>query len=242
MKSFRLLRTNPWLRDIKSKSSRISDALHSPYKKMVSELSHFNDPQIIDAGANVGQFGVDMRRSGFTGHIFSYEPVSETFQILRKTIDNFQPWSAFNLALGSTESQMEIFISGNAGLSSSLLEMNDLHLINFPESKTVAKERVQVSTLNQQITLLGLDPSRLLLKMDVQGYEFEVLKGANMHLEHIPLCYLEISLKKLYLEESSFIDLLILLREYGHEVVDVYRGVKSNKGELLQVDLLTQKI
>jgi len=242
VKSFRLLRTNPFLRDIKSKSSRISDAFHTPYKKIVRELSHLKDAQVIDAGANVGQFGVDMRRSGFTGHIFSYEPVSETFQILRKTIDSFQPWSAFNLALGSTESQMEIFISGNSGLSSSLLEMNDLHLMNFPESKTVAKEHVKVSTLNQQIISLGLDPSRLILKMDVQGYEFEVLKGANMYLDHIPLCYLEISLKKLYLEESSFLELLILLREHGHEVIDVYRGVKSKKGELLQLDLLTQKI
>ena len=206
------------------------------------ELAKSTDFQIIDAGANVGQFGVDMRKAGFYGQIFSYEPVSESFRQLEKTIGSFQPWKAFQLALGSAESKMEINISGNSGLSSSILEMKEIHLRNFPESRTVAKELVCVSTINRQVESLCLNPQNILLKIDVQGYELQVLNGADEYLNQIPFCFLEVSLKPLYENESSLLDLLNLLAKYGHEVTEVFRGVKSKRGELLQLDVLTKKI
>ena len=242
MRFINLIRTNPFLRDLNFRISALSDVSYAPHRSIMRQLSYFPNAQIFDAGANIGQFGIDMRKSGFGGQIFSFEPVSDTFEELRKTIVSYQPWDAYKLGLGSSESTMDINISGNFGLSSSFLTMNGIHLQNFPKSKTLDKERITVSTIDKQIDLLGINSKHILLKMDVQGFEFEALKGAYKHLNLIPLCFLEVSLKPLYSGEASLLEILNLLATHGHEVVDVFRGIKSKNGELLQLDVLTKNI
>ncbi len=195
---------------------------------------------MIDVGANVGQFGLDIRRQGFQGLIVSYEPVAKTFGLLTQTIRRHQPWKSFQLGLGAEESERLINISGNDGLSSSLLEMKDLHLENFPDSATVAKERILISTIDKQVSTLGLRPQEIMLKLDVQGFEAEVLKGASQTLSKIPLVYLEVSITPLYEGEVSFLPILIELSKSGHEVIDVFRGLKGSNGQLLQLDILTK--
>jgi FkbM family methyltransferase len=216
---------------------KISD---SPFKSIARELNNLHITSVIDVGANVGQFGLDLRRHGFEGLIVSYEPVHESFASLSRTINHHNPWKAFELGLGAAESERSINISGNAGLSSSILEMGSLHLENFPESATVAKQNISISTIDAQLEILGLQPHEILLKLDVQGFEAEVLKGAAQSLSKIPLCYLEVSITPLYEGETSFLPILIELYKFGHEVVDVFRGIKARDGKLLQLDILTR--
>ena len=203
-------------------------------------MNEANISYTIDIGANVGQFGIDIRRHGFSGQIISFEPVKESFKILSSTINKHEPWNAFNLGLGATESEQYINISGNDGLSSSLLAIGKVHLNNFPKSVTVSSQKVSVSTLDNQLEVLGIDPGKILLKLDVQGFEAEVLKGAEKSLSKIPLCYLEVSIVPLYEGEVTLLPILNLLSESGHEVIDVFRGIKTKKGQLLQVDILTK--
>lgn len=240
MKFINLIRTNPFLRALNFRISALSDLSYAPHRSIMRQLSYLPNAQIFDVGANIGQFGIDMRKSGFSGQIFSYEPVSDTFNELKKTIVSYRPWEAYKLGLGSSESKMNINISGNFGLSSSFLTMNDIHLQNFPKSKTLAQEIITVSTIDKQIDLLGIDSKHILLKMDIQGFEFEALKGAAKNLSLIPLCFLEVSLKPLYSGEASLLEVLNLLATHGHEVIDVFRGIKTKNGELLQLDVLTK--
>jgi FkbM family methyltransferase len=196
---------------------------------------------VIDVGANIGQFGIDIRRSGFKGRIVSFEPVSKTFQQLKKTAGRHTPWNVFQLALGAKVGKEQINISGNSGLSTSFLHMNKLHLDNFPSSRTIGTESVEVSTLDIQIDRLKLEPKTCLLKIDVQGFEANVISGAKLCLSDIPYCYLEVSLTPLYSGESSMLEILNLLADAGHQVLDVFRGVESRNGELLQLDILTRQ-
>jgi FkbM family methyltransferase len=114
------------------------------------------------------------------------------------------------------------------------------HELNFPDSATVAKQNISISTIDKQLTVLGLQPQEIMLKLDVQGFESEVLKGASHSLSKIPLCYLEVSITPLYEGEISFLPILIELSKFGHEVIDVFRGMKANDGRLLQLDILTK--
>jgi len=212
----------------------------SPYQSVIRNMNEANISYTIDIGANVGQFGVDMRRHGFSGQIISYEPVKEAYEILASTITKHKPWRAFQIGIGSAESSQNINVSGNDGLSSSLLAMGKVHLDNFPKSVTVSSQKVSVSTLDKQLEVLGIDPGKILLKLDVQGYEAEVLKGAAKSLSKIPLCFLEVSIVPLYEGEITLLPILNLLSESGHEVIDVFRGVKTKKGQLLQLDILTK--
>jgi FkbM family methyltransferase len=235
------LRSNPVARSAREFLTGIGSKVDSPFTSIVRNLQESKVSNVIDIGANVGQFGLDIRRHGFQGQIISYEPVLETFSSLTQTMKRHQPWKAFQLGLGSAESERTINISGNAGLSSSILEMGSLHLENFPDSATVAKQNISISTIDKQLTVLGLQPHEIMLKLDVQGFESEVLKGASHSLSKIPLCYLEVSITPLYEGEISFLPILIELSKFGHEVIDVFRGMKANDGRLLQLDILTRR-
>jgi len=219
---------------------KLSSKPDTPFKSIIRNINGTNVSEVIDVGANVGQFGIDIRRHGFQGQIISFEPVQETFELLTETIEKYQPWKAIRLGLGASESEQIINVSGNAGLSSSLLEMGSVHLKNFPDSVTVSNQKVTISTLDNQLEALGLDPRTIMLKLDVQGYEAEVLRGAEKSLAKIPLCYLEVSLVPLYKGETTFLPILNFLAEAGHEVIDVFRSLKANDGKLLQIDILTK--
>jgi FkbM family methyltransferase len=234
------LRSISWARSARDLLSNMRSISDSPSKSIFRSMEDLRITSVIDVGANVGQFGLDIRRQGFKGLIVSYEPVKKTFGLLTQTIRQHQPWKSFQLGLGAEESERVINISGNDGLSSSLLEMRSLHLKNFPDSATVAKERISISTIDKQLEVLGLRPQEIMLKLDVQGFEAEVLKGASQTLSKIPLVYLEVSITPLYEEEISFLPILIELSKFGHEVVDVFRGIKGSNGQLLQLDILTK--
>ena len=233
-------RSNPLARSAREFLTRIGSNVDSPFISIVRNLEDSNVSNVIDVGANVGQFGLDIRRHGFKGQIVSYEPVNETFGLLTQTTRRHQPWKAIQLGLGAAESERTINISGNDGLSSSLLEMGSLHLENFPDSATVSRQNISISTIDNQLVVLGLRPQEIMLKLDVQGFEAEVLKGASQSISKIPLCYLEVSITPLYEGEVSYLPILIELSKYGHEVIDVFRGIKASNGKLLQLDILTK--
>lgn len=234
------LRTSSTARSIRELANFAHSFSDTPHKSLNRHLEELKIQNIIDVGANVGQFGLDMRRHGFKGLIVSYEPVEETYRVLTQTIKAKQPWEILQLGLGSIESQVEINVSANDGLSSSILKMGSLHLENFPEAATVRIEQISISTIDNELAKLGLRPEEILLKLDVQGFEAEVLNGASKSLSKIPLCYLEVSLLPLYEGELSLLPILNQLNKFGHEVIDIFRGVKSLNGQLLQVDILTK--
>lgn len=233
-------RTIPSARSIRELANFVRSFSDSPHKSLNRYLEELKIQNVIDVGSNVGQFGLDLRRHGFKGLIVSYEPVEETCRLLTRTVKEKQPWKIFQMGLGSIESQGEINVSANDGLSSSILKMGSLHLENFPESATVRIEQISISTIDNELVKLALKPEEILLKLDVQGFETEVLKGAPKSLSKIPLCYLEVSLLPLYEGEPSLLPILNQLNEFGHVVIDIFRGVKSKNGQLLQVDILTK--
>lgn len=236
----RELRSIGSLRKIRSIWNQARYLRSSPFDYILSHIANHKIETLLDVGANIGQFGIDMRLAGFREQIVSFEPGRAAFDQLTKNAQKYQPWRAFNVGLGSTETSKFLNISGNDGLSSSLLTMETIHLQSFPKSQTIGVEEVQLSTLDKQFQILKLNPLNTLLKIDVQGYEMEVLRGAKNTLSEIPFCYLEISLIPLYKEEVTFLPMLNFLLDSGHSMIDIFRGIESNTGRLLQVDVLTK--
>lgn len=234
-------RSNYFARSAREIFTRMGSLPDTPFHSISRNLRNCKVSTVLDIGANVGQFGIDIRRYGFQGQIVSYEPVKISFDKLSKVAKKYEPWKTFQLGLGALESEYIINVSGNSGLSSSLLQMNELHLENFPDSATVFQQDVNISTIDTQLDVLDLRPQDILLKVDVQGFESEVLKGAGQSLSKIPLCYLEVSIVPLYEGELPFLTILNQLSEHGHEVIEVFRGIKAASGELLQLDILTKR-
>ena len=234
-------RTIQIARSIREKLNAVKSLSSSPYDALLREMNSLAVENIIDGGANVGQFGLDLYRHGFLGTIFSFEPIHQIFNTLEKTAMKHEDWHTFNLGLGSGKSFETINVSGNAGLSSSILEMNKSHLMNFPNSGTVAQEKIELTCIKDEIKNLDLNPANLAIKLDVQGYEYQALLGAGKFLREIPICFLELSIDSLYQGEHDYLYILNFLSEAGHDVVELFRGVTAKNGALLQIDVVTKQ-
>jgi len=83
--------------------SRFTPALH-PIAKKQQFLSSNNIDLILDVGANVGQFAMDIRNEiGYTGQIISFEPLSSAFKLLKVNSKNNMHWKVYNYALGDDD-------------------------------------------------------------------------------------------------------------------------------------------
>jgi Methyltransferase FkbM domain len=83
-----------------------------------------------------------------------------------------------------------------------LLTMLDSHIEGAPESKVIGKESVQVFPLNEIAPSYMVNAKNVFLKIDVQGFEQEVLKGASDILSKAKGIEMEISLIPLYQNQT----------------------------------------
>src|ERR1700678_3413224 len=95
---FDLVRTE----NLKTAASRRAVMLRSPRIQTV-----------LDVGANVGDYGVELREWGYKGRILSFEPASAAFKALSRRASADALWSVFNYALGGEEGLAEINIASN---------------------------------------------------------------------------------------------------------------------------------
>jgi len=243
VKTFKdLLRTNSFLRKVKPRILQIIKPEQTPTRSLIRMVAGMKSPVLLDVGANVGQFGIDFRNSGFKGRIISFEPVNSVFNTLKKSSSKYQPWDVVNRALGSSSHESFINVSNNSGLSSSLLKISKEHLQAFPDSYTSSTEVIEIVTLDSEVNRLQLNLSETILKIDVQGYESEVIEGGLIAIPQISYIILELSLMSLYENEKTFLEVLNRLQDLGHRVVDIHRGIHGLDGSLLQVDVITKSI
>jgi len=192
---------------------------------------------VLDIGANSGQFAQQMRVDiGFTGRILSFEPLSTAFQSLQMNAQNDQAWEVFNYAIGDTEEKQEINIAGNS-YSSSLLNMLPSHLKSAPDSKYIGKETIDIKTLDSVFENLCKTAKNVYLKIDTQGFESKVLKGAENSLAHIDTVQMEMSLIPLYDGELLLNEMLSIMSKKGYALIAIEQGFSDPaSGQLLQVD------
>src|SRR3981081_3311525 len=160
---------------------------------------------VLDVGANAGQFVHQCRAAGYKGEIISFEPSAAAHAGLLRSAAADPLWPvAARIALGATTGEVEINIAANS-FSSSILPMLDSHLTAAPNSAYLQKEKVPLRRLDDLLAdpladdLAATAPSRhIFLKLDVQGYESQVLTGATQLLNHPLAVQLEMSLLPLY--------------------------------------------
>ncbi len=192
---------------------------------------------VLDIGANSGQFAKQIRNDvGFAWRILSFEPLSAAFDLLKANARDDPAWEVFNFAIGSTVEAGEINIAGNS-YSSSLLGMLPSHEESAPDSKYVGKEMIEIKTLDSVFFDLCKTAGNVYMKIDTQGFESEVLKGAEISLAQIDTVQMEMSLVPLYECELLFNEMCMLMTNKGYRLVAIEDGFSDPvSGQLLQVD------
>lgn len=200
-------------------------------------MYYYNIDTVLDIGANSGQFMQQLRGDlGYTNRIISFEPLSSAFELLKANAERDPNCEVFNIALGDTDERREINIAGNS-YSSSLLDMLPSHLKSAPESRYIGREIIEVKRLDSIFDSLCKSTNRVYMKIDTQGYESKVLKGAEKSLMQIDTVQMEMSLVPLYEGELLFNEMCMLMSEKGYSLVAIETGFSDqDSGQLLQVD------
>jgi FkbM family methyltransferase len=192
---------------------------------------------VLDVGANTGQYCLFLREFGYRGKVVSFEPLLSAYEQLLKRSRKDRHWIiAPRTAIGERTGEITLQISGNSQ-SSSVLNMLDAHICSAPESAYVGEQQVAMHRLDE-IARSHVDAARSsYLKIDVQGYESQVLDGASGILPRITGIQIELSLVPLYDRQMLYramIDKLDALGYELHAVLPVFSDARS--GRLLQMD------
>jgi FkbM family methyltransferase len=191
---------------------------------------------VLDVGANVGRYGESLRASGYHGRIVSFEPLSAPFAELARVSAPDPLWEARKCALGEDDGAADINVAGNVA-SSSLLPMGARHLQSAPQSAYVGTERIETARLDTVWDDLVGPADRVWLKLDVQGYELQALRGAEAILARVDVIQAEMSLQHLYEGDVTWRELLAWLEERGFRLAGLEPGFEDpDSGELLQAD------
>lgn len=192
---------------------------------------------VLDVEANIGQFAIGLRESGYKGRIISFEPLSEAYSHLLINSKNDPNWIiAPRMAIGSEEGKKTINMSGNF-VSSSILKMTNIHIKGAPESAYIGSEEIYINKLDNIWKTFFKNKDNIFIKIDVQGYESQVLKGATSILSKIKGIQIELSLVPLYENQLLFRDMLDYITSLGFELWDILPGFRDKQsGKLLQFD------
>lgn len=192
---------------------------------------------ILDIGANVGQYGAEVRQLGYKGRIISFEPLSEAFLKLTELSNSDSNWTVHNIGIGSTEENLNINIAA-ATSTSSFLPLRDSEVADKNNLKYTDTESVKVQRLDTIYNEVVGDAKSVFMKIDTQGFEYKVLEGAEESLKSIAGIQIEVSLSKIYEGEAYIEEIIAYLRTRNFTPYWVQHGFKDPlKMQLLQADL-----
>ncbi|HWS49272.1 MAG TPA: FkbM family methyltransferase [Candidatus Methanoperedens sp.] len=205
-----------WYRkDDKFIGQRIALGKYEQYETALM-VSQINSKSVcVDVGANVGYYTFLMARRA--KRVFAFEPDKECFEILKKNVseNNLKNVTIFNLAL-SNKKEKKYLIKDCDNLGNSRIDEKNGLLINT--------DTLDNLLINEQI----ID----LIKIDVQGWETEVIDGAKKIIERDrPTLFLEYTPseydnKKMINFLKNTYQNIFSINDFVNVPWPIYRGVK----------------
>jgi FkbM family methyltransferase len=168
--------------------------------------------------------------------VVSFEPVRRYFDKIKDRAS--QNWHVYNYALGSSRSEKEITIFDSPGLASirapNLAAMKQLlprHAV-----KVEAREVIQIHRLDEIFGDIGIDASRILLKIDTQGYDLEVFRGASGVLNRVQAVQTELSFQSVYENMPGYAETLAEMQRAGFEVSGMFPVTHDDNMRAIEFD------
>jgi FkbM family methyltransferase len=199
-------------------------------------LTEHGTTVLLDVGANAGMYAQEARELGYAGRIISLEPGTTPYEQLRRVAASDPEWDCRQLALGDVNGYVRLNLSANT-YSSSLLPITERSVRAAPESAYVGSEDVLSAQLDSIREELLPEGARVFLKLDVQGMELAVLRGARESLDQIDAIEAEVSLQPVYQGQALITEVVAHLDEVGFDLVALEPAFRNpSSGKLLQLD------
>jgi FkbM family methyltransferase len=191
---------------------------------------------VVDVGANRGQFALSARRRWPTARVISFEPLDAPAESFLKVFGRDREVSLHRAAIGPRDEMATMHVSRRDD-SSSLLAITSLQDEIFPGTDEVGTASVKVAPLAAFVEAREL-VGPALLKIDVQGFELEVLHGCEALLPEFEIVYCECSFVELYEGQGLVADVITWLAERGFAVTGVFNPSYDREGRAVQADFL----
>jgi FkbM family methyltransferase len=197
---------------------------------------------VIDVGAHVGDFSEAVLAHQPWVKIHAFEPLPAAFRILRKNLAPFGNIEFHNVALGRARGEGNFFVSKFTKASSFLVNGTildkGLYGIDFSTEEVL---RVPIVALSDYLHEQNIGRVRL-LKLDVQGFELEVLAGAESVLDRIDWIYTEARfVEGVYREAPLVNDIYVYLIQRGFRLQRMFGVSHDNEGNMIECDMLFQR-
>lgn len=166
---------------------------------------------LVDVGANIGQYASAVRRSGYRGRILSIEPVREPFEELQAVATRDAMWEVRRTALGAEAGTVTMQVSKRSVFSSVLQPLGAANEAS-DGVHVVSHEDVPITTLDE---LVPDSERRIAVKIDVQGFEREVLDGGPRVLANASVVEMELSPRPLYDKQMLMVEAIERMEKLG---------------------------
>jgi FkbM family methyltransferase len=216
-------------------SARVRDDLKHRYAAGLSmgwslenlKRCGFRPANVIDVGAFIGDWTQGTRAIWPEAQYLMIEPQPNKQERLRGMCN--ESVSLESVVIGSFQSEAVPFHMDNLGGSSILEQVQD---------KCPLKEYLPMKTLDSVVAGRNL-AAPILLKLDVQGYELEVLRGANETLRKVEVVLLEVSMLPYNIGAPLLSDVIAFMAERRFLVYDFcHLHRRQSDGAAFQVDVL----
>ena len=164
-----------------------------------------DDDVIIDVGAHIGCFTIDVAKKARKGKIIALEPTKKSYELLKENIkiNNFQNIIADNLGIWKKTDIISLYTNENDSIGNNLFK------------KTNQIEEINVISLSECIEKYDIEKIDF-LKMDCEGAEFEIILGlTDETLKKIKKMSIEVHMMR---KEFAVEDLMKFLQQHDFTV------------------------
>ena len=189
---------------------------------------------VIDVGSHKGQFALFAHEQFAGSALICVEPLEAEGKLLRRVVGDAA--TIIPVAAGAHAARMDLHVA-RASDSSSLLPITPNCTAAFDGAEEIETVPVDVRPLDEVIAADGIERPAL-LKIDVQGGERGVLRGAPRLLQVIDEAYIECSFVELYEGQALADEIVLHMHEHGLRLTGLYGVVRDGSGRTLQADLL----
>lgn len=229
------IRTVAWPREIRYLTKGLAATLeHRDILRRIPTVK-----SVVDIGANRGQFVLEALKWHPSSQIVALEPLSSERKVLSDVASRNKNVAVLPYAAGSVDDSIWMNVTA-ARDSSSLLRPSTMQVSIFPDSHATHVEKAEVRQLDGIPELAELQPP-ILCKVDVQGYELEVIRGGHNLLARTGYLIIELSNAALYTGQPNSAEVIKELSTLGFVLYDIYNCCRVD-GRCIQADFLFQRI
>lgn len=197
---------------------------------------------VVDVGANIGQYGTFLRNEvGFDGTILSFEPGPDAFAGLTRQVEGDPNWHTFQCALGPEEGTVEFNITNEDSFSSFYSPAEHMEPVSqavIRNNKVVRRIPAKVRTLNDVLPEMKkrFNLDRFYLKLDTQGFDLAVMRGADAVLPLICAMQSEIPMLELYEGAPGCEESLRFYRDRGFDLTGFFSVSRDDFLRIIDID------